>query len=62
VSFDGMSRSIGILCFYDGIIINIDNDIVYNGEINKFLTTTLDMFINKLSRMLCDRFGWNIYI
>jgi hypothetical protein len=62
VSFDGMSRSIGILCFYNGIIINTDNDIVYNREINKFLTTTLDMFINKLSRMLCDRFGWNIYI
>jgi len=55
-----MSCNIEILCFYDDIIININNDIVYKREINKFLTTTLDMFINKLSKMLCDQLGCNI--
>jgi len=60
VLFDGTSRSIEILCFYDNIIINTNNDIVYKREINRFLTTTLDMFINKLSRMLCDKLNCNI--
>jgi uncharacterized protein (DUF2132 family) len=50
-----------ILCFHGDIIINIDNGITYNGRNQEFLTTILDMSLNELSRILCDRFGWNIF-
>jgi hypothetical protein len=52
--FDRMSSDFRILCFYDGIIINTDNDITYNGESHEFLTATLDMSLNELYKMLCD--------
>ena len=52
--FDRMSCDFRILCFYDGIIINTDNDITYNGESHEFLTATLDMSLNELYKMLCD--------
>jgi hypothetical protein len=52
--FDRMSSDFRILCFYDGIIINTDNDITYNGESHEFLTATLNMSLNELYKMLCD--------
>ena len=64
VLFDRMSSNFGILWFHDGIIINTDNDITYNGESHEFLTATLDshefltatldMSLNELYKMLCD--------
>jgi len=54
-----MSNNLKILCFYDGIIINTDNGIAYNGGSYKFLTVTLGMSLNELSRMLCDQLAWN---
>jgi hypothetical protein len=53
--------NIGILCFYDGVIVNTDNGITYNGRSNVFLTSILDMSLNRLSKMLYDRLGWNMY-
>ena len=52
-----MSGNLEILCFYSGIIVNTNNFITYNGEIHEFLTVTLDLSLNKLSKMLCDRIG-----
>jgi hypothetical protein len=49
-----MSDSLGILCFYSGIIVNTDNGITYNGGSHEFLITTLYMSLKKLSRMLYD--------
>jgi hypothetical protein len=51
----------GILCFYDGVIVNNDNGITYNGRSNVFITSILDMSLNRLSKMLYDRLGWNMY-
>jgi len=56
-----MSGNLGILCFHSGIIVNTDNDITSNGGSHEFLTTTLDMSLNKLSRILYDRLGWNMF-
>jgi hypothetical protein len=53
--------NIKILCFYDGVIVNTDNGIAYNGRSNVFLTSILDMSLNRLSKMLYDRLGWNMY-
>jgi hypothetical protein len=41
-----LAASIGLLCFYNGNIIYVNNCIIYNGESNKFLTTRLDMSLN----------------
>jgi hypothetical protein len=52
--FDKISCNLRILCFYDGIIVNTENDIIYNGRSHEFLMATLDMSLNNLSRMFCD--------
>ena len=46
--------NIGILCFYDGVIVNTDNGITYNGRSNVSLTSILDMSLNRLSKILYD--------
>jgi len=55
-----MSGNLEILCFHSGIIVNTDNGITYNGGSHEFLTTTLDMSLYKLSRILYDWLGWNM--
>jgi len=40
--FDKISCNLRILCFYNGIIVNTENDITYNGRSHEFLTATLD--------------------
>jgi hypothetical protein len=52
--FDKISCNLRILCFYNSIIVNTENDITYNGRSHEFLTATLDMSLNNLSRMFCD--------
>ena len=52
-----MSGNIRILCFHGGTVVNTNNDILYNGGNHEFLTTTLDMSLSELSRMLCDQFS-----
>ena len=52
-----MSGNLIILYLNGGIIVNTNIDIIYNGGSHKFLTTTLDISINKLSRMLWDQLG-----
>jgi hypothetical protein len=59
--FHEISSNLGILCFHDGNIINTDNDIAYNGGSHEFLTATLDMSFNELSRMLYDQFVCNMF-
>jgi hypothetical protein len=54
-----MSCTIGILSLYGGTIINTENDITYNRGSNESLTTTLDMSLNEISKILYDRLGWN---
>jgi hypothetical protein len=56
-----MSDNLKILCFYSNIIVNIDNRITYNGGSHEFLTPTSNISYNELSRMLCDRLGWNMF-
>jgi len=56
-----MSGNLEILCFYSGIIVNTNNCITYNGGIHEFLIVTLDLSLNELSKMLCDRIGWNMF-
>jgi hypothetical protein len=62
--FHEISSNLGILCFNDSIIVNTDNDITYNGESHEFLTATLDISFNELSRIynqfVCNMF--EIYI
>ena len=41
------------------IIVNIDNGITYNEGRHDLVSDTLDMALNKLSRLLCYRLGWN---
>ena len=55
-----MSGNLEILCFYGGIIITIENSIIYNGESHEFLTVASNMSFNELSRMLSGRLGWNM--
>jgi hypothetical protein len=50
--FDKISYNLRILSFNCGIIVNTDNDITYNEESHEFLTATLNMSLNELSRML----------
>jgi hypothetical protein len=38
-----------------------DNCITYNRKSHEFLIVTSDMFLNKLLKMLCDRFGWDVF-
>jgi len=59
--FDKISCNLRILCFYNSIIVNTENDITYNGRSHEFLTATLDMSLNNLSRMFCDWSGWNMF-
>jgi hypothetical protein len=59
VLFDRISNNLRMLCFHDGIIVNTDNDIIYNGGSYEFLIVTSDMSLNELSRMLCDQLAWN---
>jgi hypothetical protein len=61
VLFDGMSDNLEILCLHSGIIINTDNDITYNEGSYEFITATLNMSLNELSKMLYDRLGWNVF-
>jgi hypothetical protein len=56
-----MSDNLEILCLHSGIIINTDNDITYNRESYEFITATLNMSLNELSKMLYDRLGWNVF-
>lgn len=59
--FDKIFGNIGKLCLYIGTIINNNNSIIYNGKGTKFLSAILDMSLNKLSTMLCDWLGWNMF-
>lgn len=59
--FDIIFCNIGILYFYDGVIVNTYNGFTYNGRSNVFLTSILDMSLNRLYKMLYDRLGWNIF-
>jgi len=61
VLFDKISGNLGILYFHGNIIVNTNNGITYNGRSHEFLTIILNMFIYRLSRMLCDRLGWNMF-
>jgi len=61
VLFDRIFGNIGKLCLYIGTIINNNNNIIYNGKGTKFLSVTLNMSLNKLSTMLCDWLGWNMF-
>ena len=61
VLFGRISDKLGILYFHGFIIINTDNSITYNRKSHEFLTTTSYMFINKLSRMLCNILGWKMF-
>jgi len=56
-----MSGNLRILCFHGGIIVNIDNSITYNGESHVFLTASLHMSLNELSKVLCNQLDWNIF-
>jgi hypothetical protein len=56
-----MSDDLEMLYFYSDIIVNTDNDIIYNGGSHEFLTAISDIFFNELSRILCDQLGWNIF-
>ena len=56
-----MFGNLKILYFHDGIIVNTDNHITYNGGSHEFLIATLGMFLHELSRMLYDRFVFNIF-
>jgi hypothetical protein len=58
VLFDRILDNLRILCFNGSIS---DNGITYNRKSHEFLIVTSDMFLNKLSKMLCDRFGWNMF-
>jgi hypothetical protein len=60
VLFDIIFDNSRLLCFHGGNIINTDNDITYNEKSHEFLTTPLDISLNKLFRMLYDRLCWNI--
>jgi hypothetical protein len=44
--FDRISGNLEILCFHNGIIVNTNNGITYNGISYKFITATLGMFVN----------------
>jgi len=61
VLFNRISSNSGILYFHCSIIVNTDNDTTYNGGSHAFLSATSNMFLNKLSRMLCGLLGWNIF-
>ena len=52
VLFESMYENLGILYFYGGIIVNIDNGITYNGGSHEFLIATIEMSLNKLSKIL----------
>lgn len=39
----------------------LKNGITYNEGIYEFLIATSDMSFNKLSKMLCDQYGWNMF-
>jgi hypothetical protein len=52
-----MSCTIGILSLYGDTIINTENDITYNRGSNESLTTTLDMSLNEISKILYDQLG-----
>jgi len=56
-----MPSNLGIICFHGGTIVNTDNGIIYNGGSYKFLTSTLDISLNELSRILCEQLGKNIF-
>jgi len=45
-----MFDNLKILCLHDSIIVNTNNGIIYNGGSHKFLTVTLDMSLNELSK------------
>jgi hypothetical protein len=47
-----MFDNLKLLCLHGSIIVNTDNDITYNEESHEFLTATLNMSLNELSRML----------
>jgi hypothetical protein len=58
VLFERILDNLRILCFNGSIS---DNGITYNRKNHEFLIVTSDMFLNKLSKMLCDRFGWDMF-
>ena len=55
------SNNLGVLYFHGDIIVNVVNDITYNGGNHEFLIATSDMFLNDLSRMLCDQLDCNMF-
>jgi len=57
VLFDRISDNLRILCFHCSIIVGIENSITYNGGSHEFIIATSNMFLNELSKMLCDRLG-----
>ena len=60
VLFDRISHSFRILCYYGGTIINTNHEFTYSGGSNEFLNiSTIHVSLIELSRMLCERIGWN---
>jgi len=52
-----MSYNLEIIYFHGGTIVSTDDGIIYNGGSYEFLTSTLDISLNELSRMLCEQLG-----
>jgi hypothetical protein len=61
VLLDRTSNNLGVLYFHGDIIVNVVNDITYNGGSHEFLTATSDMSLNDLSRMLCNQLDCNMF-
>lgn len=51
----------GLLCYYDDTIIDIDNDIIYNEECNKFFSLILDNSFIELKKLICGGIEWSLY-
>jgi hypothetical protein len=43
----------GLLCYYGGTIIDVDNNITYHRESNKFFSLTLDSLFVELKKLVC---------
>lgn len=51
----------GLLCYYGGTIIDVDNDITYHKESNKFFCLTLDSLFVELKKLVCGGIWQNFF-
>ena len=49
-----------ILCYYDGKIINSDNDTTHHRESTKLCSLRLDSSMNEFKNLVCQGVGWNL--